>query len=135
MAHLVLWDFKYKRPVVDGKVVNPETGLVEEAGSERRWLGPPAVDVIWHNLNALSDFRTTRAPFVTTVDKVFVEIANHIRDGVYSIVSVSASAYSFTIICDTKKTSAEFREALKQMREHLYGISRPPPSVEARNDG
>jgi hypothetical protein len=135
MAHWVTWDSKYKGPVVDGKVVNPETGLVEEAGSEGSWLGPPAVDVIWHNLHGLSNFKTVRAPFAVTVDEIFLEIANHIRDGVYSIVSISASAYSFTIICMTEKTQAEFNEALSQMRGNLYGHSVPPVSVETENDG
>ena len=134
MAHLVLWHFKYMRPVVDGKVVNPETGLVEEAGSEGSWPGPPAVDVIWYNLHGLSNFKTVRAPFAVTVDEIFLEIANHIRDGVYSIVSVSASAYSFTIICMTEKTQAEFNKALSQMRGNLYGHSVPPVSVKTQND-
>jgi hypothetical protein len=135
MAHLVLWDGKYNRPIVDGKVVNPETGLVEEAGSGRRWQGPPSVNIIWHNMNACSDFKTTRAAFATTVDKVFLEVANHIRDGVYSIINVSASAYSFAIICQSEKTREEFDEAVDRMHEQLFGKITPPPSVEAGNDG
>jgi hypothetical protein len=68
---------------------------------------------------AASDFKTVQASFPATVDEVYLEIANHIRDGLYHIISVSASAYSFSVICQTEKTSAEFREAMGRMFEKL----------------
>jgi hypothetical protein len=68
---------------------------------------------------AASDFKTVQASFPATVDEVYLEIANHIRDGLYYIISVSASAYSFSVICQMEKTSAEFREAMGRMFEKL----------------
>ena len=94
MAHIVMWDVEHNRPVVDGKITNPVTGLVEEAGKNGYQSGPPSADVIWHNMYAASDFKTVRESFPATVDEVYLEIADHIRDGLYHIISVCASAYS-----------------------------------------
>jgi hypothetical protein len=58
-----------------------------------------------------------RVSFSATIDEVYLEIANHIRDKVYSIVSISASAYSFNTICATDKTQEQFNEALVRMRQ------------------
>jgi hypothetical protein len=44
MAHIVPWESKYNRPVVDGKVIHPITGKIEEASPPYR-AGPPAVDL------------------------------------------------------------------------------------------
>lgn len=125
MAHNVPWDAKYNRPVVDGKVTNPTTGEVEEAGSQGYRVGPPMVDCIWHNMIVSADFRGCRSSFSASVDDVFIEITKHVRNGLYSIVSISASAYSFAIICKTDTTQVEFHEAWVQMCNNLNG--NPPP--------
>jgi hypothetical protein len=78
------------------------------------------VDCIWHNMMS-SDFRGCRSSLAASVDDIVVEIAKHVRDGVYSIVSISASAYSFAVICTTEKTQVEFHEALTQMCNNLNG--------------
>src|SRR5277367_927547 len=122
MAPIVLWDVKYDRPVVDGKITNPITGEIEEASPPYR-AGPPAVDCIWHNQTASSTFRSSRCSFNASVDDVFLEIAKHVRDGVYNIVSICASAYSFAIICKTDKTQEEIHEAWARMAQTLAGTS------------
>lgn len=119
MVYLVPWDAKHNAPVVDGKVTNPNTGLVEPAGSEGYRAGPPMVDVIWHNLNSSSDFAGSRASFAASVDQVYLEIAKHVEAGLYYIVSISVSAYAFHIICKTTKTRAEFHVAWVKMVDNL----------------
>jgi hypothetical protein len=105
-----VWDVECDRPIVDGKVWNPRTSQVQEAGRSGYKEDPPSVDVIWHNIIPYSDFKTVRASFPFSVDEVYVEIAQHIKDESYAIVSISASAYSFAIICKSVLTSAEFME-------------------------
>lgn len=51
------------------------------------------------NMLAASDFRTARINFPVSSDKIVVEVAKHIKDGAYSIVSVNASVYSLIIVC------------------------------------
>lgn len=119
MVYLVPWDVKHNTPVVDGKVTNPNTGLVEAAGSEGYRAGPPMVDVIWHNMDSSSDFADLRASFAASVDEVYLEISKHIKEGLYSIVSISASAYAFHIICKSTKTRAQFHEAWVKMVDNL----------------
>ena len=128
MAYIVKWDTKYNRPTLGGKVQNPETGQIEDVTSKSFWAGPPCVDVIWHNLHAESDFKTVRASFSATIDEVYLEVANHIRDKIYSIVSISASAYSFTVICATDKTQEQFNEVQVRMRRQLERV--PERSVD-----
>jgi hypothetical protein len=70
-----------------------------------------------------STFRSSRCSFNASVDDVFLEVAKHVREGVYTIVSISASAYSFAIICKTEKTREEFHEAWVRMAETLAGDS------------
>jgi hypothetical protein len=94
------WDVRCVRPVVDGKVWNPEMKQVEEAGRDGYTPSPPSVDV--------RTSQTVRASFPVSVDKLFVKIAKHIQDGSYSIVSIGASAYSFVIVCISELTSDEF---------------------------
>jgi hypothetical protein len=119
MAQFVSWDVKHNRPIVDNKVTNPTTGEIEEAGSDGYTTGPPSVDVIWINMDSRSNFRIIRSSFPGPMDKVFLQIADHVRRGLYLLVSVSASAYSFAVICKTEKTQGEINEAVHQMGVNL----------------
>ena len=114
MTHPVLWDVASGRPIIDGKTINAKTGEVEKAGQLTK-SGPPSIDVIWHNMTATSNFKTMRASHQTTLDKLFVQIAKHVEEGLYRLISVSASAYSFVIICESDLTLEEFREARLKM--------------------
>ncbi|WQF88320.1 hypothetical protein CDEST_13334 [Colletotrichum destructivum] len=44
-----VWDAKYNRPTVGGKVTNPTTGQVEDAGP-MFVAGPPSIQAIWFNV-------------------------------------------------------------------------------------
>lgn len=58
--------------------------------------------MILHNMYAESDFTTLRKPSQLSTDQLFVNIAGLVRDGVFSIVSLNASKYSFTaiVVCE-----------------------------------
>jgi hypothetical protein len=128
MSYSVKWESKYNRPTVNGKVQNPETGEIEDVESKTSWSGPPSVDAVWINIHGDSDFKIVRTSFCVTVDEVYLEVANHIRDKVYKIVSISASAYSFHITCLTEKSLDEFRPVLMLMKRKLGRL--PEGSVD-----
>jgi hypothetical protein len=117
LAHIVSWDKKHNRPVVGGMITHPVTGEVVKGGE---WItsGPPDVDCIWHNWNSASSdtaFTSLRASLSLPVDKVFVAVAEHVRDGHYSIVSINVSAYSFVIICNSELTPSELGKLHRNM--------------------
>ena len=64
MTH-VQWDFNAMSPIVDGKIVDPQTGEIKPAGTPT-WSGPPGVEATWHNLSTENQnaFRTIGMPKV-----------------------------------------------------------------------
>jgi len=69
------------------------------------------IDCIWHNMYVHSDFITFRKQSSLSVDRVLLEVAKHVEDGLYSIISISASKHSFVVVCGTKKTMAELGDS------------------------
>ena len=116
LAHLVHWDVEHNRPIVGGMITHPITGEVVKKG-ERMTSGPPAVDCIWHNWhsNSGNGFRSLRASVALPVDKIFVAVAEHVRDGHYSIMSINASAYTFVVICTPELTQSELGKLHRKM--------------------
>jgi hypothetical protein len=119
MKYLTKWHAEYKVPMVDGKIQNPNTGQIEDASEARFYAGPPSVQTTWLNIHGESDFRIVGASFAATIDEVFVNIAEHVKDNVYSIVSISASAYSMTVVCCTPKSQTEISEVVHTMQRKL----------------
>jgi len=131
--YYVPWDMRYNRPVVGNRVTNPTTGEVEEADAERLTVGPPCIDAIWVNLNRGSTlfWRLHRASLFTTIDKALIQITEHLRQEVYSITSLNATAYSITIVCESTKTDNEMHQALNQLRLNLNPDQQPQLPLEA----
>jgi hypothetical protein len=75
MAHIILWDVELNRTVVEGKVTNSATRIVEEARKKGYQQGPPSVNVIWHSIHAASDFKAIRESFPATAVEVYLEVA------------------------------------------------------------
>jgi hypothetical protein len=113
-----LWDAKYNRPIVGDNVINPATGEVETAG-DMVMAGPPSIDAVWINLDSSADWKSVGAPLHCPIDKALCEVGKHIQNGVYSIISLNASAYSLTVVCKSGAESEEFRKVLRSMREDL----------------
>lgn len=107
LAHIVNWDMEFNRPIVGGNIAHPVTGEIQKAGPQVT-SGPPGIEVILHNMNANVQFRTLVSNLPVSVDKLYVEVAKHVHDGIYRLRSVNASAYSFVIVCDILVSVEEF---------------------------
>jgi hypothetical protein len=119
MKYLTKWHAEHKIPIVDGKIQNPNTGQIDDASEASFYIGPPSVQTTWLNIHDESDFRIVGVSFAATIDEVFVNIAEHVKDNVYSIVSISASSYSMTVVCCTPKSQSEISEVVHRMQAKL----------------
>ncbi|KAI9715765.1 MAG: hypothetical protein M1812_005764 [Candelaria pacifica] len=73
------------------------------AGSQTSTQSPREsnVDIIYHNMHAGSDFRTFRAVSKDPVEAVLLQVARHVKDECYKIISISASKDSFVVVMTT----------------------------------
>ena len=129
------WDPRYNRPIVGGKVLNPTTGEVEAAG-ETFVAGPPSIDAIWVNIYSPEPpvWTIVRTSLNTSIDKALGQVALHIEQGIYSIVSLDASVYSLKIMCYSSKPWAEMRQALQTMHSNLDGEMADVPKCSRGNE-
>jgi pectin methylesterase-like acyl-CoA thioesterase len=88
--------------------LTPEA-IAQEPRTAKYWP-VPNVDVIYHNMHAASDFRTIRAALNGTVEEELIRAANHVKNGCFKIVSISASKNSFVVVCSTPLSSEELME-------------------------
>ncbi|KAF7183556.1 hypothetical protein CNMCM7691_003835 [Aspergillus felis] len=107
MRHLTQWHPEHKVPIVDGRFQDPNTGEIQQNTRTDTYLGPPSVHVMWFNVHDSSSFRGLGATFNASINEVFITIADHVRDGVYSIISLNASLYAVTVVCETDKAREE----------------------------
>ncbi len=82
-------------------------------------LGPQAlteppreqgIDIIYHNMHAGSDFQTFRAAGKGPVEEVLLQVAQHVKNECYKIISINASKHSFVVVMTTE-LSREVLEA------------------------
>jgi hypothetical protein len=104
------WDVATKRPIVDDKITNAETGEPQQAVGER-FHGPPSIDFIWHNMNASAGARTVRGAKHTTIDRLFVTVARHVEQGLYTLISVNATEYAMVVVCSSEMSYEDFSAA------------------------
>jgi len=131
------WDARYNRPIVGGRVTNPITGEVEVAG-EMFVAGPPSIQVIWVNLclsSTSSGWGTIAASLNCTIDDALIQIAQQVKEGLYSIVSLNASAYSLTIMCKSTTTGEEIRQNIHTLRHNLHGDRDEEQELPNLSDG
>jgi hypothetical protein len=102
------WDRKFKRPIMqNNQVVNPSTGLYEEAGQEGTYFGPPCIDLYVHNLQrepSMNQFQSLQSTIFATLDEVLAEIGEHVRNAEYKIYSIAATTYSVTLVLLSART-------------------------------
>lgn len=82
--------------------------------------GPPAVDVIMQNIfreEGSPAFTITRFQKQGSIDELFISIADDVRDGLYSLVSVNASRFHLQVTCMSKLSFEELRDARKARAE------------------
>ena len=117
------WDRKFKRPIArDNKVVNPSTGLYEEAGQEGTYFGPPCIDFYVHNLQRepmMDQFQELRSSLFATVDEVIAEIGEHVKNAEYKIHSLTVSTYSVTLVLMSARTVHDFGAVFSRTQSKL----------------
>lgn len=113
--HIVDWDVELDRPVVDGKVQDPVTGEIREAGRQGFQDGPPSIEFRLFNVNADIDVVSITKSIPVRLEKLYLWVAKQVHDEIFSIVSINASAYSFTLVCAISVSADEFKTSFKNM--------------------
>lgn len=119
MRYLTQWHPEHRVPIVDGRFQDPHTGEIHQNTRTDTYLGPPSVHVMWFNVNVhdSSSFRGLGATFNASINEVI--IADHVRNEVYSIISLNASLYAVTVVCSTAKSREEVGGVVQGMQRHL----------------
>lgn len=116
--HLVEWDVQFNRPIVDGKIVNPFSGEIQEAGKEGFKKGPPFIEFSLINTNADTGLTMANKDFPVSLEKLYLGVAKCVQEGIYSLISINASRYSFVIVCAIQVSKESFFEACDSMYSH-----------------
>jgi hypothetical protein len=119
MRHLTQWHPEHKVPIVDGRFQDPNTGEIQQNTRTDTYLGPPSVHVMWFNVHDGSSFRGLGATFNASINEVIIAIAEQVRNGVYSIISLNASLYAVTVVCETDKSREEVGGVIQAMQRDL----------------
>ncbi|KAE8383020.1 hypothetical protein BDV26DRAFT_252509 [Aspergillus bertholletiae] len=127
MKYLTRWRSRRKAPIVTEKYPAPDVGQINPSPQLEIFSGPPAVHATWFNVHDRSDFRNISVSLPASIDKITIAIGNHVRDGAYSIISMSASAYSITVVCSTERSRVELGELVQRMKEELGQDAVIPP--------
>lgn len=69
------------------------------------------IDFIIHNMDCGSSLTTFRKWFSCDVNELYLKVGDHVRQGLYTIISINASKHSFMIICATSKNQEASRRA------------------------
>lgn len=69
------------------------------------------VDAIWHNqyLGPETDFEGIRKRYHADINAMILEVTEHVRKGVYTVISMNATPHMLTVICACQKLEADFR--------------------------
>jgi hypothetical protein len=107
---------------VNDQIVNPDTSVVEKAGSEGIKYEPPAVDVFIQNMMATdvnNPFEAWRCTVFAKVDNVVVEIGQHLKDELYELLSLNATQYSVVTVVMTEADKVDVVQRMLEMQVKL----------------
>jgi hypothetical protein len=62
-------------------------------------------------MNAHGNVRSISGVYSVSVEKTYLAVARHVKEGMYKLISVNASAYSFFVVCDAQVSDEEFEAA------------------------
>lgn len=119
MRYSTSWHPLHKVPIVNGSYQNPITGEIEQHDLSDAYMGPPSVHIMWFNIHENSTFRSIGATFASSLDEAFAAISGHVRDNLYSLVSVNATLYAMTVVCSTSRADVEIGGAVQDMQRDL----------------
>ena len=68
------------------------------------------VDAIWHNQYAgpKTDFIAFRKQYNCDINAMILKVAEHIRKGVYTVISINGTPHMLTVICACERFQADF---------------------------
>lgn len=112
------WDVQFNRPIVDGKIVNPFSGEIQEAGKEGFTEGPPFIAFKLINTKPGMGLTMVFKELPVSLEKLHLGVAKCVQEGIYSLVSISASRYSFVVVCALQVSAQAFWEAFDNMYSH-----------------
>jgi hypothetical protein len=87
-------------PTIDSSSEQKQPAIYATAG----------VDLIYHNMHAGSDFRTSRGLSSRSIEYELLKVAKHLKDECYKVISISASRYSLVVVMTTSLSSEELRK-------------------------
>ncbi|KAH6667551.1 hypothetical protein B0J14DRAFT_676660 [Halenospora varia] len=118
------WDTEYNHPIhQNNRVLNPHTGIGEDAQGRDRAPGPPAVDFFVHNIRLdpriLSPFRGFRAVYPGIVDDVVAGIGKHLADGEYELMSINTTRYSVVLILMSRREAEDLQLLFRALKDSI----------------
>ena len=73
----------------------------------------PDLDIIWHNMDAQSDFKLRRQQDVGPIEKILVQFGKVVASGIFDqVISVNASKYCFHVVFASDASSEEIKKQL-----------------------
>lgn len=112
---MVSWDIEFNRPIVDGKIAHPITGEIQQAGRQGVTDGPPSIEIRMFNVNSNINIRMITKSSPVSLEKLYLAVARHVHDGIYKLISINASSYTFIIVCQIQVSAEDFNIAWKNM--------------------
>ena len=84
---------------------------------------PPAspIGAIWHNMCCLSDCETIETVLSCGPERLFVQVAERLRAGLYHLVSMNINSSSLIVVCETERPLEEFHQALRKIPSSHVG--------------
>jgi hypothetical protein len=98
---------------VSAKLNYPPTSIpkyhVQSLDSSYEVVG---VDAIWHNQYAGpdSDFVAFRKQYHCDINAMIMMVSEHVRKGVYTVISLTATPHMLSVVCACEKFQADFPE-------------------------
>ena len=101
------------------KLVNHINGPIWVMPDGQRTAGPPLISVKFINLwgGPGEHFLFQLQNWDTTLDQAYLNIADDIRTGLYTLVSVTATQYEMVVVCHSKATNDDMVDALRKRSE------------------
>lgn len=116
--HSPKWDSKSKRPIVNQRYNDPQTGELHTATGPV-YSGPPAVDIIVLNTHPKSQHCCVRAQQPFPAEKILKLIVKLVSKHGLELDSLNMTKYAICVIIAQEMSKEEFNKVAKDM---AFGI-------------
>ena len=100
---------EYTKTEAAGAHKDVEHSIIDQSGERGRGS---SISAIWHNMRITSDFRTVERAIVSGPEGLYIKVGEHIRNGLYDVISLNVSSSSLIVACETDCSLERFLEAL-----------------------